>query len=224
MTARKPVSWFYERESVEFIRAMTLMDAVFGFALTLLVVDLEVPPPAEWESLHTLLGGGIGERLVAFLISFLVIAGMWVLNHQALSLFHALDAPTVRICIYLVALVVFVPFTTRAVSAPDPYKYPLPTAVFAVNVAAIAVATVTLILVGRARGLTDRPLPRPDLVVHSLAVAVVFLISIPIAYRFGPNTAQWSWLSLALIGPGVGLLVRRRTSGRTGSGDLGTAG
>ena len=224
MTARRPGSWFYERESVEFIRAMTLMDAIFGFALTLLVVDLEVPPPAEWQSLHTLLGGGMGEQLIAFLISFLVIAGMWVLNHQALSLFHALDAPTVRICVYLVALVIFVPFTTRAVSAPDPYKYPLPTAVFAVNVAAIALATVALILVGRARGLTEKPLPRTDLIVHSLAVVAVFLISIPIAYRFGPNAAQWSWLSLALIGPAVSFLSRRRTSRRSGSGDLRTAG
>ena len=216
MTARRPGSWFYERESVEFIRAMTLMDAIFGFALTLLVVDLEVPPPAEWQSLHTLLSGGIGERLVAFLISFLVIAGMWVLNHQALSMFHALDAPTVRICVYLVALVIFVPFTTRAVSAPDPYKYPLPTAVFAVNVASIALATVALMLVGRARGLTEKPLPRTDLIVHSLAVVAVFLISIPIAYRFGPNAAQWSWLSLALIGPAVSFLSRRRTSRTAG--------
>lgn len=212
MTARRPGGWFYERESVEFIRAMTLMDAIYGFALTLLVVDLEVPPPAEWQNLHTLLGGGIGERLVAFLISFLVIAGMWVLNHQVLSLFHALDAPTVRICIYLVALVIFVPFTTRAVSAPDPYKYPLPTAVFAVNVAAIALATVVLIVVGRARGLTDKPLSRTDLIVHSLAVAVVFLISIPIAYRVGPNAAQWSWLSLVFLGPAVSFLSRRRTA------------
>ena len=189
---------------------MTLMDAIFGFALTLLVVTLEVPPPAEWQSLHTLLSGGLGEQLIAFLISFLVIAGMWVLNHQVVSLFHALYAPTVRSCIYLVAMVIFVPFTTQAVSAPDPYKYPLPTAVFAVNVAAIALATVALILVGRARGLTDKPLPQPGLIAHSLTVAAIFVVSIPIAYRFGPNAAQWSWLSLLLVSPAVAFLVRRR--------------
>ena len=73
-----------------------------------------------------------------------------------------------------------------------------------------------LILVGRARGLTEKPLPRTDLIVHSLAVVAVFLISIPIAYRFGPNAAQWSWLSLALIGPAVSFLSRRRTSRTAG--------
>ena len=212
MTDRSPGQWFFERESVEFIRVMTLVDAIFGFCLTLLIAALEVPPAPEWKNLHTLLSTGLGDQLTAFFISFLVIASMWVLNHQVLSFFHALDGPTVRICIYLLALVIFIPFTTKAVSAPDPFKYPLPTAVFAVNVAAIALVTVLLMTVGRARGLTDNPLPKPGMAAHSLVVAAVFLISIPVAYRFGPNTAQWSWLSLVVLSPLVGFLVRRRVT------------
>ena len=66
--------------------------------------------------------------------------------------------------------------------------------------------------VGRARGLTDNPLPKPGMAAHSLVVAAVFLISIPVAYRFGPNTAQWSWLSLVVLSPLVGFLVRRRVT------------
>ena len=77
-------------------------------------------------------------------------------------------------------------------------------------------ATVALIVVGRRRGLTDKPLPEPGLIVHSLAVAAIFLLSIPIAYRFGPNAAQWSWLSLLLVSPAVGLLVRRRGRSQRG--------
>lgn len=199
---------------MEFGRAMNLMDAIFGFALTLLVTALEVPKPAEWESLKTLLDTGLGDQLLAFVISFLVLAGMWVANHQVLSSFRALDGPTLRTCIYLVALVIFIPFTTKAVKAPDPFQFPLPTVVFAVNVAAIVLATVGLILVGRARGLIDKPLPVPGLIPHSLAVAGIFLASIPIAYRFGPNAAQWSWLSLLLVSPAVGFAVKRQAAGR----------
>ncbi len=202
--------WVFDRDTVEFSRVINLMDAIFGFALTLLVTALEVPPPAEWASLRTLLGNGLGDQLLAFMISFLVLAGMWAVNHQVLSTFRALDRPTLRTCIYLVALVIFIPFTTKAVKAPDPFRYPLPTAVFAVNVAAIVLVTVALILVGRARGLVDKPLPVPGLIPHSLAVAAIFLISIPIAYRFGPDAAQWSWLSLLLVSPAVGLAVGRR--------------
>ncbi len=201
---------------MEFGRAITLMDAIFGFALTLLVTTLEVPPAAAWQSLRALLDSGLGDQLMAFVISFIVLVGMWVTNHQVLSSFRALDAATVRICIYLVALVIFIPFTTKAVAAPDPSHLPLPTAVFATNVAAIVLATVALIVVGRRRGLTDKPLPEPGLIVHSLAVAAIFLLSIPIAYRFGPNAAQWSWLSLLLVSPAVGLLVRRRGRSQRG--------
>lgn len=202
--------WVFARDTVEFGRAVNLMDAIFGFALTLLVTTLEVPPAAAWESPGALLGSGLGDQLLAFVISFVVLVGMWVSNHQVLSSFRALDAATVRVCIYLVALVIFIPFTTKAVSAPDPSHLPLPTAVFAANVAAIVLVTVALIQVGRARGLTDKPLPEPGLIVHSLAVAAIFLMSIPIAYRFGPDAAQWSWLSLLLVSPVVSAISRRR--------------
>ena len=50
-----------------------------------------------------------------------------------------------------------------------------------------------------ARGLADATLPVPGLISHSLMVAAVFLISIPIAYRFGPDPAKWSWLSLLVV-------------------------
>lgn len=205
--------WVFERGSVEFGRAVGMIDAIFGFSLTLLVTTLEVPPAQAWVSPRALLGTGLGAQLLAFFISFVVVVGFWVSNHQVLSSFHALDAATIRVCIYLVGLVIFVPFTTKVISGPDPAHLPLPTVVYAVNVAAIVFMTVALILVGRARGLADRT-PRSDqLIAHSLAVGVVFLVSIPIAYRFGPDAAKWSWLSLVVVTPLLGLIGARRRAG-----------
>lgn len=40
-------------------------------------------------------------------------------------------------------------------------------------------------------------------------VAAVFLISVPIAYRFGPDTAKWSWLSLVVLNPLLDFAVKR---------------
>lgn len=206
--------WVFRRDTMEFGRALNLIDAIFGFSLTLLVTTLDVPPAAAWESLHALLSTGLGDQLLAFVISFAVVVGFWVSNHQVLSSFRALDAATVRICIYLVGLVIFIPFTTKTISDPDPARLPLPTAVYAVNVAAIVLVTVALILVGRSRGLVDAAMPVPGLIPHSLAVAAVFLISIPIAYRFGPDPAKWSWLSLLLISPAVSFVSRVRARRR----------
>lgn len=205
--------WSFARDSIEFGRAVNLIDAIFGFSLTLLVTTLEVPPAAAWVSLSALLDTGLGDQLLAFVISFVVIVGFWLANHQVLSSFNALDSATVRVCLYLVGLVIFIPFATKAISDPDPANLPLPTALYAANVAAIVLATVALILVGRRRGLTDATPRVPGLIAHSLAVALVFLASIPIAYRFGPDAAKWSWLSLLVINPLLGLTARRRRTG-----------
>jgi uncharacterized membrane protein len=202
--------WVFARDSVEFGRAVNLIDAIFGFSLTLLVTTLEVPPAESWVSVQALLSTGLGDQLMAFVISFVVVVGFWLANHQVLSSFNALDGATVRVCIYLVGMVIFIPFTTKAISDPDPASHPLPTALYAANVAAIVLATVALIVVGRRRGLTDATPRIPGLIAHSLAVAAVFLISIPIAYRFGPDTAKWSWLSLVVLSPLVDVAMRRR--------------
>lgn len=202
--------WTFPRDSIEFGRAVNLVDAIFGFSLTLLVTSLQVPPAAAWVSLPALLDTGLGDQLLAFVISFVVIVGFWVTNHQVIASFRALDAPTMRVCIYLVGLVIFVPFTTKAISDPDPADLPLPTALYAANIVAIVLATVALIWYGRAHGLGGATLPEPGRIWHGLVVAAVFLISIPIAYRYGPDAAKWSWLSLAVINPVIGLANSRR--------------
>lgn len=206
----RPDRWTFPRDSIEFVRAVNLIDAIFGFSLTLLVTGLQVPPATAWVSLRALLSTGLGDQLMAFAISFVVVVGFWVANHQLLASFHALDGPTMRLCIYLVGLVIFIPFATKAISEPDPADLPLPTALYAANVAAIVLVTVALILVGRHRGLADRVSPVPGLIPHSLAVAAVFLISIPIAYRYGPNAARWSWLSLLVLNTLVAVGTRLR--------------
>jgi uncharacterized membrane protein len=206
--------WVFDRDTIEFGRAINLIDAIFGFSLTLLVTNLQVPSAGGWVSVKALMGSGLGDQLLAFLISFVVVVGFWVTNHQALASFRALDSTTVRICLYLVGMVIFVPFTTKAISdkitSPHQANLPLPTALYAANIAAIVLATVALILVGRARGLAGPELPVPGMIAHSLAVGIVFLLSIPIAYRFGPDVARRTWLSLLVISPLVGLAVRRR--------------
>lgn len=203
----------FRRDTTEFDRALNFIDAIFGFSVTLLVTTLQVPPAPAWESLSALLDTGLGDQLIAFAISFVVIAGFWRSNHQALATFRALDSVTLRICIYLVAFVVFIPFTTRAISDPDPADLPLPTAVYAANVAAVVLLGVVLVVVARLRGLTDAPLISQ--ISGGLTVAALFLASIPIAYRFGPGDAKLSWLSLLVISPVVDRVVTRVSRSRT---------
>jgi uncharacterized membrane protein len=199
----------FPRDTTEFDRSLNFVDAIFGFSVTLLVTTLDVPPAEAWRSLGDLLGSGLGDQLLAVAISFAVITGFWRTNHRTISTFRALDPVTLRILIYLVALVIFLPFTTKAISDPDPANLPLPTALYAANVAAVTLISVLLVLVGRWRGLTDPDLPLAEQISGGLVVAVVFLASIPVAYRFGPGNAKWCWLSLVVIAPLADVMVRR---------------
>ena len=204
----------YPRDTAEFDRALNFVDAIFGFSVTLLVTTLQVPPADAWRSLPALLDTGLGDQLLAFVISFAVIAGFWRANNQVIAGFRALDGMSIRVLIYLVALVVFIPFTTKAISDPDPAKLPLPTAVYAVNVAAVVALSILLVVVGRVRGLTDPEQPLLPQIAGSLTVATVFLISVPLAYRIGPANAKWAWLSLLVISPLIDMVARRRTGPR----------
>lgn len=198
----------FPRDSAEFGRALSFIDAIFGFSVTLLVTTLQVPPREAWTSLGALLGSGLGDQLLAFVISFAVVAGFWRTNHRVIASFRGLDGATLRVCIYLVALVVLIPFTTEAISG-DAGSLPLPTALYAANVAAAVLVGAALIAVARARGLTTDDRPLAGQIAGALTVAAVFVVSIPVAYRFGPDNAKWCWLSLLVLSPVVGRLSAR---------------
>lgn len=205
----------FPRDTTEFDRALNFVDAIFGFSVTLLVTTLQVPPAEAWQSLPALLSTGLGDQLMAFAISFVVVAGFWRANHRMIATFSALDGATLRMLIYLVAFVIFIPFTTKAISDPDPAGLPLPTALYAANVAAVVLLSAALVVVARKRNLCDDGEPLLSQIAGGLAVAAVFVASIPIAYRFGPDVAKLSWLSLLVIAPAVGVIVNRISQSRT---------
>ncbi len=186
----------YLRDTTEFNRAIAFVDAIFGFSATLLVTTLQMPPAEAWTDLGALLRSGLGQQLMAFAISFAVIVGFWRTNHRVVSGMRGLDAVTLRMCFYLVALIAFIPFTTKAISEPNPEDLPLPTALYAAHVALAVLVSVGLVIAARVRGLSDDTRPLGPQIVGGLIVAGIFLASIPVAYRFGPGPAKYLWLAL----------------------------
>lgn len=203
-------SQVYARDSVEFGRALAFIDAIFGFSATLLVTNLDLPSGEQWRSPGTLLGGRVGDQLLSFAISFVVIAGFWRLNHAVIARFEALDSAVITAGLVVAGLVVLIPFTTQGIGDPSTSELALPTALYAGNVALVVAASAVLLTLAWRRGLirdadTDR---RAGLAGYATTMAV-FLVSIPIAYGPGPDAAQLSWLSLVVLGPVADRLVRR---------------
>lgn len=205
----------YDRDSVEFGRAIAFFDAVYAFAVTMLVVNIEPPGPAGWTSLDALLRGGVGEQILGFAISFVVIAVFWRVNHRLAATLSGISPGVIAVNLVATAFVVLIPFSTQGMSDSETSGAPLAAAVYAANISCAVLAQSAMHFVARSQGMLIDPLPlRADLVrfLDTLLTPIVFLASIPIAYAHGTDWARSSWAVLLVIGPLSGAWASRRVA------------
>lgn len=113
----------YPRDTSSFARVLGFLDAIYAFAVTLLVVNIDVSSPEAWSSIEAFFTRGIGAQLLGFIISFLVIIAFWRRNHAMLANFSAMDSTTITWNIVVAGLIIFIPFTTQGISDPTPTSY-----------------------------------------------------------------------------------------------------
>lgn len=202
----------YVRNTSEFDRSLSFFDAVFGFALTLLIANLDMPSAEAWQSLDTMLAGGTGSQLIGFAISFVVIVTFWRANQALVARLRGLDSPAIIWNIVLVGMIIFIPFTTQGISDPETAELALPTVLYALNVTVAILAQIAMHRGAVRRGLARVEIParlaRAELI-DALLKPAVFILSIPIALAFDGVVAKLSWLSLFVIGPLSGRWVKR---------------
>jgi uncharacterized membrane protein len=95
-------------------RLEAFSDGVFAIAITLLVLDLAVPPRGEPRE------GGLAAALghewpsyFAYLVSFLVIGIIWVNHHTVFDKVRLVDRPVLFANLALLLVVSVIPFPTR---------------------------------------------------------------------------------------------------------------
>lgn len=197
----------YERDDVEFSRATAFFDATYALATTLLVTTLD-PGTDGWSS-WTNLQDSVGQQLVAFVISFAVVAGYWWLNHTFVSSLKGLSPRIIGGAVTGIAFIVLIPFTTEGMALGGE----VPTIVYAVNVALVSLSATALYLIAWKE---DLYLVRPDRTVFaasiwgSLVTPAVFLASIPVAIVDSPDRARWLWVLLFPLNVLSGRLEQRR--------------
>jgi len=87
-------------------------DGIFGFAITLLVLDLALRPPGTplQQVLHA------WPAYLAYIISFLTIGGTWLLHTALTDQLARTDQLLLRINLLVLLVVVFLPFPTKLVA------------------------------------------------------------------------------------------------------------
>ncbi len=97
-------------------RLITFVDAVVAIAITLLVLPL-VELLAEREDDD--LGALLGDHLVdfgAFVLSFVVIARLWLVHHELVEWVGRYDAAFTWLCLMWAFTIVLLPFATQVIA------------------------------------------------------------------------------------------------------------
>jgi len=197
-----------ERE-LDRIRAFS--DGVFAVAITLLVLNIEVPDVTGADLAHAL--DDLIPDVQAYFIAFAVIGLFWYGHHRSWSRYRGTTAGLVWANLLLLSLIALMPFTTALMGRYD--NEAVAVVLYAINVGVAALADSFVDKVAFDEGLTE-PVSavehRAQVVTGWLRPAVFFL-SIPLAFA-SVTAAQLFWLTLLLL-PWLG----SRLAGAEGTGD-----
>ena len=184
-------------EGIEYDRVLFFSDAVFAIAITLLIVDLQVPDVPDLQS-----GAQLREsvpKMAGFAFSFAVIGLFWIGHHSLFRRIVGMDRSMILLNLLFLGCVAFLPYPTSLLSATGDQ---VPATVFyaaSIGAAGLAEAVIWLYAIH----IRDLALPGVPPVVYRwtlvriLASPAVFLLSIPVAIA-QPVLAQYLWL-LALF-------------------------
>lgn len=180
-------------------RLIGFSDGVFAIAITLLVLNIEVPTMgpnnvasavfAEWPDILT------------YVISFLVIGNYWISHHRVFQQIERQDGRLLWFNLLFLLCVAFVPFPTSLLGET-------------ISTVTVSIYAATLVVTGVfSAGLwwyaseaselvsdTVAPTQARNRTVQILAPSVVFALSIPIAW-FNPVWAMYFWVTLVVVDP-----------------------
>ncbi|CAL9375908.1 TMEM175 family protein [Streptomyces sp. enrichment culture] len=177
-------------------RLVALADGVFAIAITLLVLDIDVPQGLDPEEYRRALSDTL-PNLGAYAISLAVLAGFWRDHRAIFRSVEQVDGGVIALTMLGLGLAALLPFPTALVSEYG--DEPVSVIVYSVAVASLGAVHLALAaLVVRRPWLRGAAAPVRDEALYAVdlgATVVVFLVTIPLALLIGP-AAMWWWLVL----------------------------
>ncbi len=176
-------------------RIEALADGVFAIAMTLLILDIKVPVLAPGEGGDDLFRKllALWPKLVAFVVSFLIIGVYWVGHHAQLHFVRRSDRTFLWMNLFFLLVISAMPFSTALLG--EHHHQPLALAVYCGNLILAGLVLYAQLWYATGRGrLFD-----PDLDSDFLRVAGHRLLMGPILYAAS--------LGLAFIHTGISLAI-----------------
>jgi uncharacterized membrane protein len=92
-------------------RLEAFSDGIFAVVITLLVLDIKLPPDISYENLPSALYALL-PKVLSYVLSFSVVGVYWAFHHFSLSQLRRVDGTLVFLNLLLMLLVTFMPFPT----------------------------------------------------------------------------------------------------------------
>ncbi len=183
-------------------------DAVFAICITLLVLELKLPDAPDADFLVML--RATAPKIETWALSFLVIGGLWVLQHNIFALLQATDTVLLWLNLGFLMCISLMPWTADLLGFYQ--RGPLAVATFS---GVLGVAGL-LMLVGWIYAARDGRLIAPHVDQHRCATIKLLILRIPavavisISLAFVQRSlAMWSWLLVSILG---GIIRRHHRS------------
>lgn len=174
-------------------RFVFFSDAVIAIAITLLVIQLDVPANLRTDAELRDALVALRPSLFSFFLSFVVIAIWWLSHHRLLRLVERTNGLFAMLNFVLLGAIAFLPFASRVLGSNGN----LPTAVILYSITNLVAASCLLAMrlaaprLGLLRDGVDMAEFRRR-TRYTLATAAVFAISIPIGV-LSPSAATVVW-------------------------------
>lgn len=194
--------------SEELARIVGFTDGVFAIAITLLVLNIEIPNGSVATTVATETVVGEWPDVLSYVISFLVVGNYWIGHNDVFSHIERYDRRLLWLNVLYLMFVAFLPYAT-ALLGDHGGRFAV--VVYATTVVAVSVIFALLWQYAWRSGLVEERIDAEgatDTTLDILAPATVFAVSIPVAF-LSASLAMYSWLLLLAIDP-----VRRRVSAR----------
>jgi uncharacterized membrane protein len=200
-----------EQQQYGIERLVGLSDGVFGFAITLLILNVidtfpHLPSSATNEQLRDALLG-LGPSFFSYALSFYQVGIYWVAHHRMFGYIINYNTTLLWLNLTMLLFVVFLPFSTSLLD-----EYSNSAVIVAFYAATLTTISLCSMLLWEYAAFHHRLIP-PDLDEKTIRyirgrgwiTLALFVISIGLAF-LSPSLAKASWLAIFLVRP---LLLRQ---------------
>lgn len=175
-------------------RFIFFSDALFAFAITLLVLNIQLPDGPKADLAKQLLA--LWPEYIAYLIGFLSIGTFWISHHRKFRYIVGYDKNLIWLNLLLLMVIAFMPFPTSLISELGDST----ATIFYASIMAVAsLCSFFVWLYAQSKpGILDPNISKHTIRVElyrPLAFAGIFVISIGIAF-FNATAAMLFWLTM----------------------------